>query len=145
MYKAVIFTNRTAHRKRSLIARFMGPTWGPTGADRAPCWPHELCYLGCQSIVTGRNTNIFQCEWQRVIWLKNMYGNTTELERSRRWHILYIILYIVSRLPVVMSALCRGPRYWHYYRNTSQLRETFMIWKGWIWITHLAWGSLYWI
>ena len=27
----------------------MGPTWGPSGADRtqvAPCWPHELCYLG---------------------------------------------------------------------------------------------------
>ena len=33
----------------SLIARFMGPTWGPSGADRTqvgPCWPHELCYLG---------------------------------------------------------------------------------------------------
>ena len=37
----------------SLIARFMGATWGPSGADRtqvgpmlAPCWPHELCYLG---------------------------------------------------------------------------------------------------
>ena len=27
----------------------MGPTWahlGPTGPRRAPCWPHELCYLG---------------------------------------------------------------------------------------------------
>ena len=34
---------------RTLIARFMGPSWGPSGADRtqaAPCWPHELCYLG---------------------------------------------------------------------------------------------------
>ena len=33
----------------TLTARFMGPTWGPSGADRtqvAPCWPHELCYLG---------------------------------------------------------------------------------------------------
>ena len=31
------------------ITRFMGPTWGPYGADRTqvgPCWPHELCYLG---------------------------------------------------------------------------------------------------
>ena len=31
------------------IARFKGPTWGPSGADRtqvAPCGPHELCYLG---------------------------------------------------------------------------------------------------
>ena len=34
----------------SLIARFMGPTWahlGPTGPRWAPCWPHDLCYLGC--------------------------------------------------------------------------------------------------
>ena len=33
----------------ALIARFMGPTWGTSGADRdqvGPCWPHELCYLG---------------------------------------------------------------------------------------------------
>ena len=27
------------------IARFMGPTWGTSGADRIPCWPHEFCYL----------------------------------------------------------------------------------------------------
>ena len=37
----------------SLIARFIGPTWGPYGAHLgptgprwAPCWPHELWYLG---------------------------------------------------------------------------------------------------
>ena len=33
----------------TLIARFVGPAWGPSGADRTqmgPCWPHELCYLG---------------------------------------------------------------------------------------------------
>ena len=31
-----------------LIARSMGPTWGPSGADRTqvgPCWPHKLCHL----------------------------------------------------------------------------------------------------
>ena len=31
------------------IAQFIGPTWGPSGADRTqvvPCWPNELCYLG---------------------------------------------------------------------------------------------------
>ena len=27
----------------SLVARFMGPTWGPSGD---PCWPHEPRYLG---------------------------------------------------------------------------------------------------
>ena len=33
----------------TLIAKFMGPTWGPsgpTGPKWAPCWPHEPCYLG---------------------------------------------------------------------------------------------------
>ena len=33
----------------SLIARFMGPTWGqlgPPGPRWAPSWPHEPCYLG---------------------------------------------------------------------------------------------------
>ena len=33
----------------SLITKFMGPTcgpMGPTGPRWAPCWPHELCYLG---------------------------------------------------------------------------------------------------
>ena len=24
----------------------VGCTWGPTGPSWAPCWPHELCYLG---------------------------------------------------------------------------------------------------
>ena len=33
----------------TLIARFMGPTLGSSGAAGprwAPCWPHEVCYLG---------------------------------------------------------------------------------------------------
>ena len=37
----------------TLIARFMGPTWahlGSTGPRWAPCWPHEFCYLGRQSV-----------------------------------------------------------------------------------------------
>ena len=38
----------THHPYNTLIATFIGPTWGPSGADRTqggPCWPHELCYL----------------------------------------------------------------------------------------------------
>ena len=41
----------------SLIAWFMGPTWGPSRADRtqvAPCWPHKPCYLP-DSMVHGAN------------------------------------------------------------------------------------------
>ena len=39
----------TLNFETSLIARFMGSTWGhlgPTGPRWAPFWPHELCYLG---------------------------------------------------------------------------------------------------
>ena len=39
----------------TLIARFLGPTWGPSGADGTqggPCWPHELCYSGVYILFT---------------------------------------------------------------------------------------------
>ena len=42
-YEFLAIINNTA-----LIARFMGPAWGPPGDDRTqvgPCWPHEPCYL----------------------------------------------------------------------------------------------------
>ena len=39
----------------TLIARFMGPTWGhlgPTVPRWAPCWLHEPCYLACTLATT---------------------------------------------------------------------------------------------
>ena len=44
----------------SLIARFMGPTWGhlgPTEPMWAPCWPHELCSLACFHVQIKLNLN----------------------------------------------------------------------------------------
>ena len=49
LYRGVLYGKWKQWHKHShtLIARFMGPKWGPSGADRwAPCWPHGLCYLG---------------------------------------------------------------------------------------------------
>ena len=48
------------YNKTTLITRLMGPIWahlGLTGPRCAPCWPHELCYLGthlgvCCSVLT---------------------------------------------------------------------------------------------
>ena len=47
----------------SLIARFMGPTWGPyvpTGPGWAPFCPHELCHLGRYAYRNGI-LHIFRC------------------------------------------------------------------------------------
>ena len=52
-----------------LIAKFMGPTWGPSGADRiqvGPCWPQELCYLGRF------------CQWLGMV---SAIGKTTHMSR----------------------------------------------------------------
>ena len=49
----------------TLIARFMGPTWGPSGADRTqvvPCWPHELCYLGIHRLAVSSFVDVVTCD-----------------------------------------------------------------------------------
>ena len=48
------------------IAKFMGPTWGPSGSCRpqmAPCWPHEPCYQGS---IPGHWLNL--CNWSDSIF-----------------------------------------------------------------------------
>ena len=43
----LIISQHWYHQVTTLIARFVGPSWGSSGADRwSLCWPHELCYLG---------------------------------------------------------------------------------------------------
>ena len=54
LYDCPCDTTWTRVYPSSLIARFMGPTWGPSGTDRtgwwAPFWPNELCYLGSYTL-----------------------------------------------------------------------------------------------
>ena len=64
-----LFTPRwTVPWRGPLIAWFMGPTLGPSGADRtqwAPCWPHESCYLGLFTIGANAWTqSVFPANWQ---------------------------------------------------------------------------------
>ena len=65
----------------SLIARFMGPTWGPSGA---PCWPHEPCYLGyslqnCFCLRFGVKTHFVimqhNCIWTSREHYEIVYGS----------------------------------------------------------------------
>ena len=65
-----------ATKRLALIARFMGPTWGhlgPTGPRWAPCWPHELCYLGDYSGLWLNETKWYTYAW--VNWVINDAGN----------------------------------------------------------------------
>ena len=70
----------------TLISRFVGPTWahlGPTGPRWAPCWPHELCYVGrycavCMSI-NGTTTSIYLyfCQTTRRVKCQARYLGAT--------------------------------------------------------------------
>ena len=46
------------------MTRFMRPTWGPPGDDRAPCWPRELCYQGW--IRDMISTNKLSLKWRSI-------------------------------------------------------------------------------
>ena len=51
-WKHMLRTFILSHTLTAQIARFMGPTWDPPGADRTqvgPCWSHEPCFQGVVS------------------------------------------------------------------------------------------------
>ena len=54
------------HRPEALLARFMGPSWGPSGADRTQVGP----MLAPWSLLSGRGNYrllwIFECYWLTV-------------------------------------------------------------------------------
>ena len=50
----------------SQTTKFMGPTWahlGPVGPWWAPCWPHEPCYQGLQSVLNKREVIARHATW----------------------------------------------------------------------------------
>ena len=61
----------TASGATTLIARFMGPTWGPSGADRTqvgPMWA-SWTFLSGQCRKAGIMTTVgFQCLWVHWRW-----------------------------------------------------------------------------
>ena len=77
----------------TLISRFMGPTWGPSGADRtqaAPCWPNELCYVGNQWIILTKS----QLWWFVCVFLRMCYKFLVSANEAR-----HCIHYVCFQLP----------------------------------------------
>ena len=72
--------NRTLTHITTLIASFMGPTWGPPGSCRprwAPCWPHEPCYLEILNIQTLQRQSYFRA--QRITLIAKHYISVLQL------------------------------------------------------------------
>ena len=73
--------------KASLIARFMGPTWGPSVADRtqaSPMLAPWICYLG-----STKHTSSIQAVAQALTgcqWLLNPLSSRCQHLRSRLWY-----------------------------------------------------------
>ena len=63
----------------TLIARFMGPTWGPSGADRLQVGPINLAiWKAIQCIMTCRVAFIHIAPWKGVIWFSlSLFSSVT--------------------------------------------------------------------
>ena len=97
----------------TLIARFMGPIWGPYGADRtqvAPCSPHELCYLG-SSILSLHKFLIWvpcycnllsQCKNNFLVWFQQLFERSDII--SNCFFLLLSVRY--SAYPMKGVLLC---------------------------------------
>ena len=61
--KLAIYNQQATWNPDSMIlGANMGPIWGRQAGPRcAPCWPHELCYLGCKLLVDVLSTSLHIC------------------------------------------------------------------------------------
>ena len=58
---------------KSLITRFMGPTWGPPGARRTPCGPREPSYLGYA--IKCNLLSLFLLAWKEWLYAPYVFVN----------------------------------------------------------------------
>ena len=84
----------------TLIARFMGSTWDPPGADRTQvgqCWPHELCYVYKLSI----NDSFPQTKLQRYFVTTTIH----QIHKSHKKNLSHIPQCIIQNRNVHISVL----------------------------------------
>ena len=95
--------------KSTLIARFMGPTWGPSVAERTQMGPmlaHEICYLGSD---TSQN--------QDAVLPVYHYQLMFIMEILVPWNTVFILKYAteslkaITRLHLIAFPVC--PYYIH--------------------------------
>ena len=86
----------------SLIARFMGPTWGPSGADRTHLGPRLVPWTLLSSAISAVKTKqILQKKtWQNYLqnhcllrYLNEIFGKQFSSDSSD-WWLIYLSVYI---------------------------------------------------
>ena len=93
---ATLSARRQLQFRCPLIAEFMGPTWGPSGADRTQAGPmlaHELCYLGHASWTINKLQ-----KWKLV-----SFCNTSRHEQNGRHFTDDTFRYIFIMLSILWS------------------------------------------
>ena len=127
--------------KGSLIARFIEPTWGSSGADSiqvGPCWSYELCYLGSYCCdVTVIVCATVQCSLQMSALLQTLLvfmseylkhfsmGNMECLNKKRK-----VVLYPSLHVDMQFQFRFNSVKYGHassvkyiYCKKNLQVRE----------------------
>ena len=79
----------------------MGPTWGPSGADRTqvgPCWPHGPCYLGRLTFVFI--SSVHCCKQHPTN--KILYSKTRYVYRHTYRNFSRCIPWVMSNLFIIL-------------------------------------------
>ena len=78
----------------------MGPTWGPTGPTGprwAPCWPHELCYLGVvHREIAGENFCHISCYLDKLISTSDRFSVASPMFYKYSKWILVVERYLID-------------------------------------------------
>ena len=90
-------TSGSNYGEHTQIAKFMGPTWGPTGSWWAPCWSHEPCYQG-YGLMDHKNL-------QRYDVITTTKQNKANQNHEHIWWILHFKLLIHRPLGDVIVIL----------------------------------------
>ena len=122
----------------TLIARFKGQYGahlGPTGPRWAPCWPHELCYMG-KSINLDSSVSISYVGFE-------IYNH---IQRNWGWESMILVIYKICMLMIriivkcVINSSCRDPLNTDTVKRSAQLDQ---IWCRYIF--RICYGNRTWL
>ena len=105
------------HRLSPQIAKFMGPTWGPSGTDRTQVGAmlaHEPCYLGPPNYHDNLICPFLYLFIINKVWILNICVWTTYITLHIYFWFIYIYIYI-NQLSCIWISTFHGKNHWNAY------------------------------